>query len=460
MDSPGNATAARPALLRVKRRRSADAPDELLVLPGDNNNGRSKLARVDELSGAVESLLASSSRNPSDSNITIASESTALKVNESGGDGAQQPQDRKGALRFRRLDTLSATGVQPDTARALLARAMGVKRTPVKSRNTVETAETAEAARRKAAAAAAAQRADVILGRRRAVVTDAAVDPLRRYFRLFDVITLHTAAVKMHTGDGSTATEPVTEIGGVRLVRRHAGLRDARSAAARASFVPQTQLARGRILTPYQRRMDEAIWEAFRNGDFGPVFAALNDGSDVNFQRPQADLSTALMAAAYHGVERVVRSLLRRGALVRLANVTGDTALSLAASRQHDAVAALLRDMLTEEEDEIAAWTAERGDTAASSRRANADESTSGRTAGEGDRTDTDDFEYDVYVLDGGTTGAEQAESTDVAPGPRILRLDAQYHAPGLDAALRGATDGDDNYGGGSDDELVAEDNS
>ena len=99
--------------------------------------------------------------------------------------------------------------------------------------------------------------------------------------------------------------------------------------------------------------MDEAIWSAFQDGHFDAVFRALQLGADVNFQRSQSDLTTALMAAAYHGNGRVVARLLRRDALVRAPDARGATAAIFAEQRGHTKLARFLRDVLVEEREEL-----------------------------------------------------------------------------------------------------------
>ncbi|KAI9906446.1 hypothetical protein PsorP6_003406 [Peronosclerospora sorghi] len=71
-----------------------------------------------------------------------------------------------------------------------------------------------------------------------------------------------------------------------------------------------------RILNPYERVLDEAIWTAFRSNDFAPFFQICHerrpecDRNPISFQRP-ADGTTILMAAALHGRSDVIKVLLR-----------------------------------------------------------------------------------------------------------------------------------------------------
>uniref|UniRef100_M4BAP8 Uncharacterized protein n=1 Tax=Hyaloperonospora arabidopsidis (strain Emoy2) TaxID=559515 RepID=M4BAP8_HYAAE len=91
-----------------------------------------------------------------------------------------------------------------------------------------------------------------------------------------------------------------------------------------------------RVLNPYERELDEAIWMAFRSNDFAPFFQIYHaqrpelGASPTSFQRP-ADGSTALMAAALHGRSDVIEVLLRSDAAsVLQEDWTGATAAMFA----------------------------------------------------------------------------------------------------------------------------------
>jgi hypothetical protein len=123
-------------------------------------------------------------------------------------------------------------------------------------------------------------------------------------------------------------------------------LSKARAAGARAP------VAGTRILTPVERRLDEAIWEGFRLRSLAKLFPALESaggggpgasagagggggagvgaGADVNYQRLHADRTSALMAAAFVGDDRAAALLLRRGALAHLRDREGRTAADYA----------------------------------------------------------------------------------------------------------------------------------
>lgn len=64
-----------------------------------------------------------------------------------------------------------------------------------------------------------------------------------------------------------------------------------------------------------KRRMDRAIWTAFKTGDFDPICGLIVTQADVNlldYQRQTGE--TALMAAMYHGNEEMAAFLLGHGA--------------------------------------------------------------------------------------------------------------------------------------------------
>lgn len=90
------------------------------------------------------------------------------------------------------------------------------------------------------------------------------------------------------------------------------------------------------------RRMDRAIWDAFRTGDFSPVEALLGHGADAAYVRERGGGETALMAAAYHGRDDLARALLAGGADAAAADVHGHTAAHLARAKAHATLASLL----------------------------------------------------------------------------------------------------------------------
>ena len=71
---------------------------------------------------------------------------------------------------------------------------------------------------------------------------------------------------------------------------------------------PQRQAQQRRLLG---RRMDRAIWDAFRSREFAPIEALLAHGADAGYVRTEGGGETALMAAAYHGREEICRALLK-----------------------------------------------------------------------------------------------------------------------------------------------------
>jgi ankyrin repeat protein len=190
---------------------------------------------------------------------------------------------------------------------------------------------------------------------------------LKAMFRVYDVQAQQKAqqrAQELGAIDSKAAAESADkekQAGGgsgsssAALVRRRVGLRNISRAgvAYRASFTPLTDLFPRRIFKPAERSMDEAIWGAFQKNNFSAVFQALSMGADVNFQRSKSDLTTALMAAAYHGQARIAATLIRSDALVRIKNSHGTTAVDIAIERGHEDLARFLHDALVEELEEI-----------------------------------------------------------------------------------------------------------
>jgi hypothetical protein len=183
---------------------------------------------------------------------------------------------------------------------------------------------------------------------------------LRSMFRMYDVNKAPAAGVGGGSGVDSASSSSSSSDGGAAdataLVRRRVGLRQVRTSEYRATFAPLVALQPRRIFRPSERMMDEAVWKAFQLGQFADVFRALAQGADVNFQRCKADLTTALMAAAYHGQARVVVALLRQDALVRVTDAHGANAAALAERRGHGELARFLRDVLVEEAEEAVRW--------------------------------------------------------------------------------------------------------
>ncbi|CEG44949.1 Transcription factor Iwr1 [Plasmopara halstedii] len=104
-----------------------------------------------------------------------------------------------------------------------------------------------------------------------------------------------------------------------------------------------------RVLNPYERELDEAIWAAFRTNDFAPFFRIYHAQQSeqraipTTFQRP-VDGSTILMAAALHGRNDVIEVLLRSGNLSILQqDWEGATAAMFAERGGHLNVATALR---------------------------------------------------------------------------------------------------------------------
>lgn len=293
---------------------------------------------------------------------------------------------------------------------------------------------------------------------------------MRSTFKLFDVLAPSFAAAS--SSSSNAASSAAGCVSGATLVRRRAGLRPLAGAEHRIAFVPLTKPNPGRILNPFQRLMDEAVWRAFIARDFGGVFAIIREhGMDVNYQRVQSDLTTALMAAAYHGETKVAAALIRSGALVRVTDASGNTALTIALSRGHSGCAALLKDVLHEEEEELAEWAqASAGAAAVKRSPLGAGVGVSGAsssTAAASTSSSSSSYEYDVYMLvdedeDGGDAEGNgtvsSATSSSAAPSssyssPSIVGAGGRVTQLWVDPAAYSQLEGTVTAAGGDGDE-------
>lgn len=102
---------------------------------------------------------------------------------------------------------------------------------------------------------------------------------------------------------------------------------------------PDWLVDQGRIL---EKRMDRAIWDAFKTAEFDPMLSLLEQGASASYVRVQGGGESALMAAAYHGNEAACRALIKRGANAAARDRFGHTASSLARQKKHGVLAALL----------------------------------------------------------------------------------------------------------------------
>jgi hypothetical protein len=193
--------------------------------------------------------------------------------------------------------------------------------------------------------------------------------------------------------------------------------------------------------------MDEAVWRAFQTRDVRGIMSALLMGASVNYQRAASDLTTPLMAAAYCGDAAVVGSLLRRGALVRVTDSSGRTAVSYAASREHASLADLLRDVLADEEAELASWATAAAagvQWSAGAPQSAADPPT---LPARGAAAMEEDAAYDYYVVDAGLNGGGGAPSEAASANVQSLRLAPTDELPFWEDGVGGDADGGDGWG-------------
>ncbi|WP_207456631.1 ankyrin repeat domain-containing protein [Herbiconiux sp. SYSU D00978] len=95
-------------------------------------------------------------------------------------------------------------------------------------------------------------------------------------------------------------------------------------------------------LTPDELAILQQVFEDARNGDVDALSAALDRGVPVDLTNSAGD--TALILAAYHTHEPLVRLLLDRGADHARANDRGQTALAAAVFRRNAPIVELLLD--------------------------------------------------------------------------------------------------------------------
>eukprot|EP00903_Cladosiphon_okamuranus_P009330 g8898.t2 len=152
------------------------------------------------------------------------------------------------------------------------------------------------------------------------------------------------------------------------------------------------------VLSPGERQIDEAVFEAFQTGDFSSLRDLLTSCSPeapagVNYRRRLGDATTALMAAAFHGDLATVRYLLSLGAKASLVDAGGRTAAMFAGMRGHRECFAEVQRVADEEEKEQRARTIKRRDATAAA--------AGGGGGGEGAAGDDGhDFVYDLYYFE------------------------------------------------------------
>jgi len=195
-------------------------------------------------------------------------------------------------------------------------------------------------------------------------------------------------------------------------------------------------------MTPFERKMDEAIWHAFRVGNLDLIFDAIDSaGADVNYRRFSSDGTSCLMAIAFRGDEAAAAALMRRRAIAHLKDFEGRTAAdyALLGSPPNLSLHSILRDLAQCEIDEMEkqimqerAYAAEiellevearaernKGDVklaeeVIAARRKRLEEEQLKRTMDDG-------FEYDIYVPVDDTTTTPTAASSSSSSSPSPL---------------------------------------
>lgn len=405
-------------ILRLKRKRDEEGADLLLLeVTAELQQPNSKRRAVeDALVAAFGGIQVADGAASASAAAAQHAERTGAADGEAAAAADTVP---KRKFRFRRVgSTQQAGSITLRTAREMLPSYKGTNlaaRTVshFASRSAQRTrAARAEAMKPTAQGGAGAARPDSDNGDDADSDDSGESHPLRRLFQVVDIVQPArpaTSAGKAATGDGAADSDDDEEEG-VELVRRMPVKRDPAHVAARCTFIPLLKPIKAKVLNPMQRRMDEAVWMAWVHANFQAVFAALAFGCNINYQRAQSDLSTALMAAAHHGNSKVAASLVRQGALARIPDASGRTAVQFAADAGHAELSSRLKSVLMDEMDEIATW--------------------SQAAAAAAEHTGGAEDEYDMYVLepdDAGEAGGTAATTAVQSAGgnTRTIRVAA-----------------------------------
>lgn len=373
-------------VLRLKRRRE-DAPVDVLFVDALQSSTKKTAIPVDSLGREFNRMMA---RSPALAPLVVSKPTRFRRVTSVLEKDAwsRDVAEKIIVSQLRRSRAFSSSGAADNSDRATLDSAASIlkmKLATQAARRVKNTSEKRASARRR--------------------VPESAQDGSRSLhletFRVFDVLS--------NIADNGAAASSSS-----RLIRRRLVLRPRSARDDLARFIPLSAPSPGRILNPFQREIDAAIWHAFATGDMTRIFAAVRGGSDVNYQRMLSDLTTGLMAAAYHGDSQAAVLLIRKGALVRIADVSGRSAACIASDRGHVLLAAFLRDVLQEEEEEFAASLGVKHSclSGTSTKTESAVD-----TAARLDAPDDVEFELDVFVADtdGGSSG-DLSESRGVPP--------------------------------------------
>jgi hypothetical protein len=355
-------------VLRLKRRRDEAGIDTLLLEADERLLPAAKrVATANEVAAMLGAM-------------GVAESPSAAETTAQASLAADAPASK--ALvkyRFRRVISTSESSLSQSRAKELLA-SLGRLRQPLDlaARQQDKAAERLRGTRAQAYSSirTAERQSASTAGHSNTDDTDSVASsshPLGELFRIVDVLG---PAARSSAESSTGAADALDDGEDVELVRRLPVSRDPAAVAARCSFVPILRPVPRKVLNPMELRMDKALWTAWKMGDFRPVFEALAFGCNVNYQRVSSDLSTALMVAAHHGNSKVAASLVRQGALVRIPDFSGRTAVQFAADASHIHLANRLRSVLQDELDEIDNWT-------------------SGSSLHEGGK-----YEYDLFVLE------------------------------------------------------------
>jgi hypothetical protein len=329
----------KPQVLRVKRKRDEEAPDTIVI----DAPSHKKLNSVQEISKGLENLF-KESRNTIPNEPFLQSSSSSR-------------------LTFHRIHTISSN---PSSDELQRIRQKYDERKSLKSKyhdHRIVNDHFKDELHEKLSQKKRSERAQHRFN-------SSQIDPLRMIFKLYDLVGAWFSAsngsssvdqsslIQADQGKESNDGRKIL-LEGIRLVRRRIQLYNPSIVSSRCNLVPQYRVSPGRILNPIEKQLDHAVWQSFSSNDFNDMFRLLqtyHDISFVNYQRLQSDLTTPLMAATYHGHVKMVFALLKKGALVRIPNAFGQTAIDIAKERGFDHIASFLRDVLQDEEDELALY--------------------------------------------------------------------------------------------------------
>lgn len=195
--------------------------------------------------------------------------------------------------------------------------------------------------------------------------------------------------------------------------------------------------------TVLEKRMDRAIWEAFRTADFDPLLSLLDQGASAAYVREKGGHETALMAAAYHGHDAACRALIVKGADAAARDRFGNTAAKLARKNRHNTLAFLIEGISEETSHKTVAKRRTTSEDSTGTNSPALRRSPKRRRKGDDAHPRTMPTPMDVDAVAGDTLlSSSNLADDDIALQPQLLReddistqaaLDSSSDAPALD---------------------------